>query len=51
MYYLTQSYSDQIIICNPKDEIIARVMYYDFNSVELAKEQAEQIVNLLNLLK
>lgn len=51
MYYLKESYSDQIIICNPYDEIIARVMHYDFKSVELAKEQAEQLVNLLNLLK
>lgn len=51
MYYLMKNYSDHIIICNPKDEIISRVMHYDFKSVELATEQAEQLVNLLNLLK
>lgn len=51
MYYLKQSYYDQIIICNPNDEIIARLMYHDFKSTELAYEQAEQLVNLLNLLK
>lgn len=51
MYYLKQSYSDQIIICNPNDEVIARIMHYDFKNVELATEQAEQLVNLLNLLK
>ena len=48
MYYLKQSYSDQIIICNPKDEIICRVMHYDFNNEEEAIQQAEVIVNSLN---
>ena len=48
MYYLKQSYSDQIIICNPNDDIIARVMHYDFKSEELALEQAEKLVEILN---
>ena len=48
MYYLKQSYQDQIIICNPGDEIILRVVHYDFKSEELALEQAEKLVELLN---
>ena len=48
MYYLKQSYQNQIIICNPNDDIIARVMHYDFKSEELALEQAEKLVELLN---
>ena len=48
MYYLKQRYSDQIIICNPNDDIIARVMHYDFKSEELALEQAEKLVEILN---
>lgn len=48
MYYLKQSYSDQIIICNPSDDIILRVMHYDFKTEKVAFKQAEKIVNLLN---
>lgn len=48
MYYLMTSYQDQIIICNPNNDIIARVMHYDFKSEELALEQAEKLVELLN---
>lgn len=48
MYYLMTSYQDQIIICNPNNDIIARVMHYDFKSEELALEQAEKLVKLLN---
>jgi len=48
MYYLQQNYTDQIIICNPNNDIIARVMHYDFKSEEEALAQAEAIVELLN---
>lgn len=49
MYYLKQSYQDQIIICNPSNDIIARVMHYDFKSEELALFEAKKFVDLLNL--
>lgn len=48
MYYLQQSYSDQIIICNPNDEIIARIMYYDFTNELQALLVAQSIVSSLN---
>ena len=48
MYYLMTSYQDQIIICNSNDDIIARIMHYDFKSKDIALEQAEKIVELLN---
>lgn len=48
MYYLKESYQDQIIICNQKDDIIARVMHYDFKNKELAVTQAEMLIKVLN---
>ena len=48
MYYLKETYQDQIIICNPNDDIITRVMHYDFKSERLALKQAEKLVELLN---
>lgn len=48
MYYLKESYQDQIIICNQKDDIIARVMHYDFKTKELAVTQAEMLIEILN---
>jgi hypothetical protein len=51
MYYLMTSYQDHIIICNPKNDIIARVMHYDFKNEQEALNQAESIVEALNMNK
>lgn len=48
MYYLFTSYADYIIICNPKNDIIARIMHYDFKSEQEALKQAESLVEALN---
>lgn len=49
MYYLKNEYPNYIIIFNNEtNEVICRMMHYDFDSEELAVEQAEKLVELLN---
>ena len=48
MYYLLTSYQDHIIICNSNNDIIARIMHYDFKNEQEALEQAENFVEVLN---
>ena len=49
MYYLKNEYPNNIIIFNQDtNEVVCRMMHYDFKSEELALEQAEKLVELLN---
>lgn len=51
MYYLKNEYPNNIIIFNQDtDEVVCRMMHFDFKSEELAIEQAEKLVELLNKL-
>ena len=48
MYYLLTSYYEQIVICNANNDIIARIMHYDFKNEQEALNQAENLVEVLN---
>jgi hypothetical protein len=48
MYYLKNEYPNNIIIFNDNNEVVCRLMHWDFKTEELAIEQAEKLVELLN---
>lgn len=49
MYYFKHNtFSGLSIVCDEKDNILARVYYHDFDTDEQAKDKAELITNLLN---
>ena len=52
MYYLKNEYPNNIIIFNNEtDEVVCRMMHWDFKTEESAIEQAEKLVELLNQQK
>jgi hypothetical protein len=49
MYYLKNEYPNNIIIFNQDtNEVVCRVMHYDFKSEDEALKKAEKIVEILN---
>jgi len=48
MYYLINEYPNNILILNEENEILYRLMHWDYKTEELAIEQAEKLINILN---
>jgi len=48
MYYLINEYPNNILILNEENEIFYRLMHWDYKTEELAIEQAEKLINILN---